>query len=72
MSFEKEVLIKIVKRFIEIKLELWEKGNQEKPYSPYYYRLHGESDGIERALTVIDGYLNYEPEIHELIDNSRK
>ena len=70
--FERERIIQIVKRLIELKLEFWKKGHREKPYSPEYYQLIWRSDGIEEALTVIDGFLNFDPEIHQLIDDSRK
>lgn len=72
MSFEREKIIQIVERIIELKLEFWKKGNQEKSYSMEYYVLHGKSDGMEKSLEIIDGFLNFDEEIHKLIDDSRK
>lgn len=67
----RETLIKMVKRLIELKQEFWKKGNSEN--APYIKKLlYGKSEGIDQALTVIDGFLDYDPEIHKLIDDSRK
>ncbi|KKK85957.1 hypothetical protein LCGC14_2768040 [marine sediment metagenome] len=63
-------MIDIVKRIIELKLEFWKKGSQED--APMGVFLRGKSDGLEQALVVIDGFLNYDEEIHKLIDESRK
>lgn len=71
-SFDRERIIQIVKRLIELKLDYWKKGHREEPYSPEYYQLIWRSDGIAKALEVIDGFLNFDTEIHQLIDDSRK
>lgn len=71
MSKENQLVIKIVKRLIELKHEFREKGNSEK--EQYIKKLlYGKSDGIEIALTVIDGFTGYTPEINKLIEDSRK
>ena len=70
MSFERKKIIDIVKRIIELKLEFWEKSNREE--APYNHILKGKSDGMEKTLTIIDGFLNFDEKIHKLIDDSRK
>lgn len=67
-----EVLINIVKRLIELKKEYWDKHDQEKAHSYNYYRYAALSDGMENALEVIDGFTNFNKEIHKLIEESRK
>ncbi len=61
---------KIVKRLIELEAEYWENSNRNDP--PVKDFLYGKSDGLAKALEVIDGFLNFEPEIHKLIDDSKK
>lgn len=72
LNVEKKKIIRIVQRLIELKKEYWNKGNKEESYSTEYYLLHGKSNGIEKALEVIDGLLGFDVEIHQLIDDSRK
>lgn len=69
---EKNKVIAIVKRLIELKSEYWNNSNRNN--SPVKDFLLGKSEGIEKALTVIDQFANnpYLNEIHDLIDGSRK
>jgi len=64
---------KSCKEYKELEKEFWDKGNSEKE-SWYNSRLilHSKSEGIAKALEVIDVFTNYTPEIHKLIDDSRK
>lgn len=70
-KLQKETIVKIVERLIELKEEYYKKTISEKDHG---FRLvfHGKSEGVEKALQVIDGLTGYDKEIHKLIDNSRK
>ncbi len=67
---KKKIMKKIVKRLIELKAKYWENSNRNDPPAKDFF--YGKSDGLAKALEVIDGFLNYDIEIHKLIDDSKK
>lgn len=85
-SIFKDNIIQIVKRLIELEKSYFDKASdcQKKAYrirreeekadklQHEFLRNKGLSDGLGNALTVIDGLTHYDPDIHKLIDDSRK
>ncbi len=45
--------------------------NSQYNSTPIEGFLEGKSKGIDKALEVIEGFTNYDPEIHKLIDDFR-